>query len=80
MITSQLMISLLIILVAAWFMGSVFRRYGLPFVLGELVAGILMAFITTIMAPLTLRWSVTRVCSSEESASFCSVWEDDSTS
>jgi Kef-type K+ transport system membrane component KefB len=36
------MISLLLILVAAWFMGSLFRRYGLPFVLGELVAGIII--------------------------------------
>jgi len=42
MITTQLMLSLLLILVAAWFMGSIFTRYGLPFVLGELVAGIII--------------------------------------
>jgi Kef-type K+ transport system membrane component KefB len=42
MITSQLMISLLLILVAAWLVGSLFRRFGLPFVLGELVAGVLI--------------------------------------
>jgi Kef-type K+ transport system membrane component KefB len=42
MITSKLMISLLIILVAAWAMGSLFARYGLPFVLGELLAGVLI--------------------------------------
>jgi len=36
------MISLLIILVAAWFCGSLFRRFGLPFVLGELIAGVLI--------------------------------------
>jgi Kef-type K+ transport system membrane component KefB len=40
---------------------------------------ILMAFITTLMAPLTLKWSVNRVCSSEESASFCTVWSEDRT-
>lgn len=42
MFTPQLMISLLLILVAAWTTGSVFARFGLPFVLGELVAGFLL--------------------------------------
>jgi Kef-type K+ transport system membrane component KefB len=42
MITTQLMLSLLLILVVAWAMGSVFARYRLPFVLGELVAGIII--------------------------------------
>jgi Kef-type K+ transport system membrane component KefB len=42
MITSQLMLSLLLILVVAWALGSIFARYGLPFVLGELVAGIII--------------------------------------
>lgn len=36
------MISLLIILVAAWLFGSLFTRFGLPFVMGELVAGVLI--------------------------------------
>lgn len=42
MITSQLMISLLLILVVAWAFGSLFTRIGLPFVLGELLAGVLL--------------------------------------
>jgi Kef-type K+ transport system membrane component KefB len=42
LINTQLIISLLLILVAAWLMGTLFRRFGLPFVLGELVAGILI--------------------------------------
>ncbi len=42
MINPQLIISLLLILVAAWLMGTLFRRFGLPFVLGELVAGMLI--------------------------------------
>jgi Kef-type K+ transport system membrane component KefB len=42
MITSKLMISLFMILVAAWAMGSLFARYGLPFVLGELLAGVIL--------------------------------------
>ena len=42
MITPHLMISLLIILVAAWIMGSLFSRFGLPFVLGELLAGVVI--------------------------------------
>lgn len=36
------MISLLLILVAAWILGNVFVRYGLPFVLGELLAGVIL--------------------------------------
>lgn len=40
--THQLMTSLLLILVVAWALGGLFSRYGLPFVLGELLAGILL--------------------------------------
>ena len=42
MITTNLLISLLLILVAAWFLGSLFYRFGLPFVLGELLAGVIL--------------------------------------
>jgi Kef-type K+ transport system membrane component KefB len=42
MINSQLIISLLLILLAAWFMGGLFYRHGLPFVLGELLTGIIL--------------------------------------
>jgi Kef-type K+ transport system membrane component KefB len=42
MITTQLMLSLLFILMAAWGIGSLFARYGLPFVLGELLAGVII--------------------------------------
>jgi Kef-type K+ transport system membrane component KefB len=39
---------------------------------------ILMAFITTLMAPLTLKWSVMKACGSDEKAAFCRLWEDGS--
>ncbi|GAB4389292.1 MAG: cation:proton antiporter [Thermodesulfovibrionales bacterium] len=42
MITSQLIINLLLILVVAWFLGGLFARYGLPVMLGELLAGIIL--------------------------------------
>lgn len=42
MMTSHLLISLLLILVGAWFFGSIFRHFGLPFVLGQLTAGVLI--------------------------------------
>ena len=42
MITPQLLISLLAILVAAWILGSLFARYGLPVMLGELLAGVIL--------------------------------------
>ena len=42
MITTNLLISLLLILVTAWLLGSLFYRFGLPFVLGELLAGVIL--------------------------------------
>ena len=36
---------------------------------------ILMAFLTTLMAPLTLKWAVTRACSGDEQSSFCILWD-----
>jgi len=37
---------------------------------------ILMAFVTTLMAPLTLRWAVLRTCRPNEKAAFCQLWEE----
>lgn len=42
MITQHLIINLLLILVVAWFLGSLFARFGLPVMLGELVAGVIL--------------------------------------
>jgi Kef-type K+ transport system membrane component KefB len=42
MITTDLLLSLLLILVAAWAMGSIFNRLGLPPMLGQLLAGLLL--------------------------------------
>ena len=42
MITHQLIINLLLILVVAWVLGSIFDRFGLPVMLGELLAGIII--------------------------------------
>jgi Kef-type K+ transport system membrane component KefB len=43
---------------------------------GQFSALILMAFITTMMAPLTLKWSAIRTCKSDEKSNFCRLWED----
>jgi len=37
---------------------------------------VLMAFITTLLAPLMLRWSVVRTCSGNEKEQFCQLWSD----
>jgi Kef-type K+ transport system membrane component KefB len=37
---------------------------------------VLMAFVTTLLAPLMLRWSVTNTCSSKEKEQFCQLWDD----
>jgi Kef-type K+ transport system membrane component KefB len=41
---------------------------------------ILMAFITTLLAPITLKWSVMKACTSDEQASFCMLWDKSRTS
>ena len=42
MITSNLIVSLLLILSLAWIFGYAFSRLGLPVMLGELLAGVLL--------------------------------------
>lgn len=42
MITPQLMVSLLLILSVAWILGILFSRFGLPVMLGELLAGVIL--------------------------------------
>ena len=42
MITSELILNILLILIVAWILGSVFTRFGLPVMLGELLAGIIL--------------------------------------
>jgi Kef-type K+ transport system membrane component KefB len=42
MITGNLIVNLILILTVAWFMGRVFARFGLPVVLGELLAGLIL--------------------------------------
>jgi Kef-type K+ transport system membrane component KefB len=136
MITTDLLFDLLLILVAAWGMGSLFKRAGMPFIVGKLLgcglgyltfsrnrrevvvvgfrmngrgavemvlaavvlklsgdlmaagtisvplltndqfsALILMAFVTTMIAPSTLRWSVMRACREDDQAAFCELWD-----
>ena len=36
---------------------------------------VLMAFVTTLIAPLSLKWVVSKACGAEENASFCQLWE-----
>ncbi|MEJ2726421.1 MAG: cation:proton antiporter, partial [Deltaproteobacteria bacterium] len=42
MITTGLIVNLLLILSAAWLLGSLFNRFGLPAMLGELLAGVIL--------------------------------------
>jgi len=37
---------------------------------------VLMAFITTLLAPLMLRWSVLKTCAGNEKEQFCQLWSD----
>jgi Kef-type K+ transport system membrane component KefB len=37
---------------------------------------LLMAFVTTILAPISLKWAVTRTCGSTERADFCELWDE----
>jgi Kef-type K+ transport system membrane component KefB len=38
---------------------------------------IVMAFATTMLAPVTLKWAVMRSCSSDEKANFCVLWDEE---
>ncbi len=42
MITPEILVSLLLILTVAWVLGVIFSRFGLPFMLGELLAGFIL--------------------------------------
>ncbi|MGR3301486.1 MAG: cation:proton antiporter [Candidatus Scalindua sp.] len=42
MLTEHLIVNLILILTVAWFLGRVFARFGLPVVLGELLAGLIL--------------------------------------
>ena len=37
---------------------------------------VLMAFITTLLAPLMLRWSVVQTCTGNEKDQFCQLWSE----
>ena len=37
---------------------------------------VLMAFVTTVLAPITLKWSVTKTCLPVEKAAFCQLWDE----
>ena len=37
---------------------------------------ILMAFVTTFLAPVSLKWAVARACGSRERAEFCDLWDE----
>jgi Kef-type K+ transport system membrane component KefB len=41
-ITQQLIINIVLILTVAWILGSIFARFGLPVILGELLAGLIL--------------------------------------
>ncbi len=48
-----------------------------PLLTGSQVSAlVLMAFITTLLAPLMLKWSVIRTCSGSEKEQFCRIWSD----
>ncbi len=37
---------------------------------------VLMGFVTTLMAPISLKWVVTRACLPVEKAAFCKLWDE----
>jgi len=48
-----------------------------PLLTGEQFSAlVLMAFVTTLLAPIMLRWSVVRTCRPDEKAAFCKLWDD----
>jgi Kef-type K+ transport system membrane component KefB len=58
------------------FQESIIVGFGMILTLDQFSALILMAFITTLMAPLTLKLSVIKACRSDEKAAFCVLWDE----
>lgn len=47
-----------------------------PLLTGDQFSGlVLMAFVTTLIAPISLRWAVMKTCLPDEKAGFCSLWD-----
>jgi len=48
-----------------------------PLLTGDQFSGlVLMAFVTTLLAPITLKWAVGRTCQPAENEEFCALWEE----
>ena len=66
MITPELIVSLLLIMCVAWILGTLFTRFGLPAMLGELLAGVILGPpILVLVSPSTeiqLKDCATAVC------------------
>ncbi len=94
MMTESLILNLLTILTVAWLLGYLFSRFGMPLMLGQLLAGvilgpplltqqqfsalIIMAFITTSLAPITLKFALQRSCQPDEYSNFCRILSETS--
>ena len=42
----------------------------------QFVALIFMAFVTTLIAPISLKWEVMRACGPDEKTAFCTLWDE----
>ena len=48
-----------------------------PLLTGDQFSGlVLMAFVTTLLAPITLKWAVGKTCQPAENEEFCALWEE----
>jgi hypothetical protein len=48
-----------------------------PLLTGDQFSGlVLMAFVTTLLAPITLKWAVGKTCQPAENEAFCALWEE----
>jgi len=48
-----------------------------PLLTGDQFSGlVLMAFVTTLLAPITLKWAVGKTCRPSENEAFCALWEE----
>ena len=48
-----------------------------PLLTGDQFSGlVLMAFVTTLLAPITLKWAVGKSCMPSENEAFCALWDE----
>ncbi|WP_243545418.1 hypothetical protein [Pseudodesulfovibrio tunisiensis] len=71
MITQKLIFDAILILTTSWCLAERLKRFELPAMIVQFTALVLMAFVTTIMAPFGLKWAIHTGCKYDKLLRIC---------